>query len=120
MVSFLTGCMLQDSKFVRKRIKRNNISIKWCYYSYITNNSPDIVLVEKDGHSKEIFRANNVISDVNIQDQNIILRLVKPSHGIVFTKNVDKEVFGYKISLDTTGVEEEMRFIPNGIKEDFF
>lgn len=36
----------KDPKFVRK-ITDGNIDIKWYYYSYITNTSPDIVEVSK-------------------------------------------------------------------------
>jgi len=103
-------------EFVRKEISNKDISVKWYYYSYITNTSPDIVEVSQKGVKKEIFKAEWVILDVTLKEDTITLRLVEPSQGIVFTKKVENEVFGYKIKVDTTGTYDEMRLIPDGIK----
>jgi len=119
IISFLS-CNLQDSKFVRKQIDNNDISIKWYYYSYITNNSPDFVVVEKNGNKKEIYKATWNVLNVTLKDHNIILRVLGPSKSMIFTKHVDEEVFGYKITLDTTGTYHETRLIPDGIKEKWW
>lgn len=116
IITFLT-CNQENSKFVRKQIDNKDISIKWYYYSYITNNSPDFVVVEKNGNKKEIYKATGAVLNVTLKDHNIILRVLGPSKSMVFTKHVDEDVFGYKITLDTTGNYMEKRLIPDAIKE---
>lgn len=117
LLSFLLSCNQEEPKFVRKQINNKDITIKWYYYSYISNNSPDFVVVEKNGHKKEIFKATWTILNVSLDNHNIILRVLGPSKSMVFTKQIDEEVFGYKITLDTTGSSNEIRLIPDGIKE---
>lgn len=117
LLSIFLSCTSNNPKFIRKQISNKDITIRWYYYSYITNNSPDIVEVEQSGIEKEIFRAEWVILDVALQNHNITLRLVEPSKGLVLTKKVEEELFGYKIILDTTGTYDEIRLRPNGIKE---
>jgi hypothetical protein len=73
--------------------------------------------VEKKGDKKEIYKATWTILNVTLKDHNIILKVLGPSKSMVFTKHVDEEVFGYKITLDTTGTYNETRLIPDGIKE---
>lgn len=119
-VSFFLSCGMGEPKFVRKQINNDDIMVKWYYHSYITNQSPDFVVVEKDGIKKEIYKATEVVLNVTLKEHNIILKLVKPSKGLVFTKKVDQEVFGYKIILDTTGTYDELRFRPDGVKESSF
>lgn len=117
LMSIFLSCNLGDSKFVRKQIDNKDVSIKWYYYSYITNNSPDFVVVEKNGDKKEIYKATWTVLNVSLKDHNIILKVLGPSKSMVFTKHVDEEVFGYKITLDTAGTYNETRLIPDGIKE---
>ncbi|WP_186452494.1 hypothetical protein [Chitinophaga polysaccharea] len=117
LINFFSSCSLEGSKFVRKEIDNKDISIKWYYYSYITNNSPDFVVVEKNGKKKEIFKATWTVLNVTLKDHNIILKTLGPSKSTVFTKHVEEEVFGYKITLDTTGNYMETRLIPDGKKE---
>jgi hypothetical protein len=115
-VSILLSCNSDNVEFVRKEISNNDIAVKWYFYSYITNTSPDIVEVSQNGVKKEIFKAEWVILNVTLKEDTITLRLVEPSKGIVFTKKVEHEVFGYQIKLDTTGTYDEMELIPDGIK----
>ena len=116
LISFLISCNQEEPKFVRKQIDNKDISIKWYYYSYITNLSPDFIVVERGSDKKEIYKATGVILNVTLQDSSIVLKLVEPSKNLVFTKNVN-EVFGYKVIVDTTGTYEELWKIPDGIKE---
>jgi hypothetical protein len=118
VIGILLSCNQEDPKFVRKQIKDKDVSIKWFYYSYISNMSPDFVVVEKNGKEKEIYKATGVILNVTLEDNSIVLRLVEPSKNLVFTKNVDATVFGYKITLDTTGTYDELRLRPDGVKEE--
>ncbi|MBS0030270.1 hypothetical protein ACTJJ0_23720 [Chitinophaga sp. 22321] len=120
LISSFLSCNLENSKFVRKKIDNNDISIKWYYYSYITNGSPDFVVVEKNGKEKEIYKATGTVLNVMLKDHNIVLRTVGPSESMIFTKHVEEEVFGYKITLDTTGTYHERRLIPDGIKEGWW
>jgi hypothetical protein len=118
LITIFNSCNQEQSKFVRKQIQNKEISIKWYYYSYITNNSPDFIVVEKNGMKKEIYKATRAILNVTLNNHNIILKLVEPSKNLVFTKHVNKEVFGYKIILDSTGTYNDLPLIPDGIKED--
>lgn len=111
------NCGSKNSKFVRKKIIDNNITIRWYYYSYISDVSPDIVEVEKDGEIKKIYEAIQVITNVLIKEKRIILKLVEPTTGLVFTQKVQNKIFDYKIVLDTTGSYTDLRNIPDGIKE---
>ncbi|MBC9909300.1 hypothetical protein [Chitinophaga varians] len=117
LFSFLLSCSFEEPKFVRKQIDNQDISIKWFYYSHLTNNSPDLVVVEKNGNRKEIFKATWTVLDVTLKDHDIILKTLGPSKSMVFTKHMDEEVFGYKITLDTTGTYNETKLIPDGVKE---
>ena len=117
MLTIFESCgIVGDSKFIRKQIQLNNGTLKWYYYCYITSMSPDIVLIEKDGNEKEIYKATRVITDISLKADTIILKLVEPSKGLVFTKNVEKEIFGYKIIVDSSGTYEDLNFRPKGIK----
>lgn len=107
----------KDVRFIRKKVGNQDINITWYYYSYITNVSPDFVEVEKNGHRKEIFKASNVILNTSIQNDSIFLKVFEPSKGLVFTKGIEKEIYGYHIVLDSTGVIDELRLIPDGIRE---
>lgn len=118
-ISILFSCNQKDPKLVRKQIKNEDITIKWFYYSYITNMSPEFVVVEKNGKEKEIYKATGVILNVTLVGNNIVLKLVEPSRNLVFTKNIDTTIFGYKIVLDTTGTYDELRLRPDGVKERY-
>ena len=117
LISIFFSCNQEEPKFVRRQIDNKDVTIEWYYYSFITNNSPDFVVVEKNGSKKEIYKATGVVLNVTLKDHSIILKLVEPSKNLVFTKNVEKEVYGYNIVLDTTGTYDELRFRPDGVKE---
>ena len=112
------GCGSTDPKFIRKQIENKDVAIKWFFYSYISNTSPDFVVVEKDGKNIELYKADRVIVDVALIDHAIILKLVEPSKGLVYTKKVEDQVFGYKLIVDTTGTYDELRLRPNGVKQN--
>ena len=118
LICILWSCNTGQQKFVVKQIDNKDITIQWYYYSYITNQSPHFVVVEKGGEKIEIYKATEVILNVTLKDQNIILKLVEPSKGLVFTKKVHEKVFGYKITLDTTGTYDELRLRPDGVKQN--
>lgn len=99
------------------KVGNNEIVVRWYYHSYISNVSPDYVVVEKNGERKEIYKATGVVLNVTLKGHDIILKLVEPSKNLVFTKKVEKEVYGYNIVLDTSGTYDELRLIPDGIKE---
>ncbi len=117
IVGSILSCNQKEEKIVIKKISNDDITIKWYYYSHITNNSPDIVEVEKRSTRKEVYKAEGIISNVTLNEHNIIIKLVEPENGIVYTKDVNKELFGYKIVLDSTGTFDEYRLKPKGIKE---
>lgn len=117
LVWLLSSCGRTDSRFIRKRIADDDMVIDWYFYSYITNTSPDIIEVEKNGKRIEIYRATSVITDVILKRNLIIIRVVEPAKERVQTRKVEDSIFGRKIVLDTTGTYNELGFIPRGIKE---
>ena len=116
LIALFLGCSLDEAKLVRKEINNSDITMKWYYYSYITNNSPDFVVIEKEGQKQEIFKATDVITDVSFAYKSIIIKLYKPERGIVYTKQVAKDLFGYKIVLDSSATYDQYRSIPKGKK----
>lgn len=117
MTLLFSSCFLGDSKIIRKKLKTNDITIKWYYYSYITNNSPDIVEVEKDGQIRELCRAVATLLDVDCNDKEILMKFVNQAEAPPFPQKIDVEVFGYKVVLDTTGSPRSLDSIPLGSKE---
>ena len=117
LFSILVGCGQGESRFLRKQVDRNGIKLSWYYYSHISNNSPDFVEVEKDDKKEIIYEATRVITNVSLDDKTIIIRVVEPSKNLVFIKNVSKNIFGYKIVIDSLASYDELKFIPDGVKE---
>ena len=73
--------------------------------------------VEKDDKKEIIYEATRVITNVSLDDKTIIIRVVEPSKNLVFIKNVSKNIFGYKIVIDSLASYDELKFIPDGVKE---
>lgn len=117
MTFLLSGCFWGDAKIVRKKITTSDITIKWYYYSYISNNSPDIIEIIRANEIKELCRATSTILDVDFKGKEILLKFVNPAEAPPFPKKINGEVFGYKIVLDTTGSPRSLDSIPLGAKE---
>jgi hypothetical protein len=113
------GCSIFEAKLVRKKIEENNITVKWYYYSYITSGSPDIVEVESSGNTKEIFKATEAILNVQLANDTIFIKVINDSTSFIYMKNIDTNVFGYTIVIDSTGSYDELRFRPDAVKEWF-
>jgi len=116
LLALLVSCIDND-KLVIKNTTNDDISMKWYYYSYITNNSPEFIDIKKGDSIVQIYKAVDVITDVLIKDKSIILKQFEPSRGIIYTKKVLPDVFGYKIIIDTTATYDEYRYIPKAVKE---
>lgn len=112
-----------DDIYVRKSLSVENnetqITLKWYYYSYYQNYSPDFIDIIKGDSIVNIYNAMYIITDVYVSydDSTIIIKTFKPSNGIIYTKKLLPEVFGFKIAVDTTATYNELRNIPNGIEE---
>lgn len=115
LLILLTSC--SNDPMVRKNINNNDISVKWYYYSLITNDSSDFIDVRKEDSIVRIFESVNVITDIKITDKKIIIKQFEPSNGIIFTKKVLNEVFGYKIVIDSSANYDEYRYRPAAKKE---
>jgi hypothetical protein len=102
---------------VRKNIDNNDISIKWYYYSLISNNSSDFIDASKGDSIVRIYESVGIIADIKISDKKIILKQFEPSNGIIHTKKKLNEVFGYKIVIDTSATYDEYRYRPAAKKE---
>lgn len=63
-----------------------------------------------------MFRAYSVIVNVSLKHDSILLKLMEPSNGIIRTKVVPKEVFNYKVIVDTSGTYDDLRSIPHSVK----
>lgn len=111
---FFSGCLFQDDKLVRKKIKDGEITIKWFYYSYISNRSPDIVTVNKGEIEHVLFRATGSITDVSLSKKTIFIKLIDPPD---YTKNVPQEIFGYKVIMDSSTTYLDWNNLPRGVKE---
>ncbi len=111
----MLNCNSQNDKFMRKEISNDKISVEWYYFSYITNNSPDFVVVKSGDNEKEIYKATDVITDVFLNDSSIVIKLFKPYRGIVFSKNPLSEIYGHKIIIDTTSAYEEYLQTPTAV-----
>lgn len=117
LLILLLNCKFDNDKFVRKNINNNDISIKWYYYSYISNTSPDFIDVKKGDSIVKIFDAVDVITDVSINDKTIVIKQYEPHRGIINTQKILPKVFGYKIKIDTSATYNEYRYRPEAIKE---
>lgn len=117
LLLLLISCKFDNDKFVRKNIGNDEISIKWYYYSYISNTSPDFIDVKKGDSIIKIFDAIDVVTNVSLNNKTIIIKQYEPYRGIVNTKKVLPEVFGYKIVIDTTATYNDYRYRPEAIKE---
>jgi hypothetical protein len=112
------GCQNNDTKFVRKKVSNSETEVTWYYYSYITNASPDYVEIKKNDSVKIICEAVNVISDVKLGLNQVEIKLTLlekrlPSSTVIFGSNF----FGYKVLFDSTGTVNDLRLIPDAIKE---
>jgi hypothetical protein len=118
LIILSTGCK-SDHKYVRKEVGNSNIKVKWFFYSYITDNSPDFVTVELKGKGivEEICKAKFVITDFFLEDSAIVIKLFEPSKGLVLTKPLPKNIFGYDIVFDSSATLNDLRNMSNGTKE---
>jgi hypothetical protein len=116
-VLFLLVSCISNDKLIVKNISNNDISIKWYYYSYISNISPDFIDVKKGDSLVQIYKAEGVITDVLIENNKIKIKVYNLKNGIIYTDNLLSEVFDYKIELDTTSTRNEFLNRPDAIKE---
>jgi len=113
----LGGCIFKDDRFVRKIVTDDSIKITWFYYSYISNTSPDVLVVKKGDMEQEIFRAEGVITDVNINGKIIAIKLFEPHNGLIYTKKEVRNAFEYRIDFDSSATVSDYWRIPDGVKE---
>lgn len=113
IVMFFVSCRYEEPKSVRKQIEKDSKVITWYYYNFITSRSPDIITVKVGSN-----RAKGVILDVNLTGTNIILKTCKPPDGMVSTKDVEKLALGYNIVFDSLGSYDDLKYIPDGIKQN--
>jgi hypothetical protein len=114
----LSSCL--HSRFIRKEIKHENITIQWYYYSYISNGSPDIIEVYDGSVSEIIFKGSDVVTGISVSNDTIIIKLFEPYRGIIYENLTKDKIFGYITKIDTTATLDDYRKIPDGKKESFF
>jgi hypothetical protein len=115
VIPSMSSCM--NSRFIRKELKYSDIEINWYYYSYISNNSPDIIEVSKGKESKVIFKGDGVVTDVSLINDTIRIQLFRPSIGIIYEDFTNEKIFGYNAIIDTTANLDDFKKIPDGKKE---
>ena len=113
-VAFLFFGCNADSRLIRKELHERDITVQWFYYSYITNDSPDIVSIKKDGKEVELCRIRTAITDVKICRKNIIIKYYWSHRSRIDSLTELQEAFGYKIIFDSAGTLEERQQIPVG------
>lgn len=91
------------------------MTIEWFNYSYITNSSPEYLTITKDNNTKMILESDDVITKVKIIGNTIVISLFKPERGIIYSKQILKEAFGYEIRYDTTKNYDDYVNKPKGI-----
>lgn len=98
IVIFFVSCSEQP-KMIRKKIDNKDVSIVWYYYSNIEGNSPDIIEIQKARKKIVIYKSYFGVYDVSLTNGKIwIYTLPKNSQKMKY-----KELFEYKIYLDTLG-----------------
>ena len=110
----MSSCM--DSRFIRKEIKDENITIYWYYYSYISSNSADIIEVSNGEESKIIFKGTDVTAITLIND-TITIHVYEPLRGVIYENHTNSKIFGYHANIDTTATLDDYNKIPDGKKE---
>ena len=117
IIAATLGSCINEPKIIIKKIENDDISIKWFYYSYISNNSPQYILVAKDGKEKIILEAESLITNVILNKNYIIIKIGDLHYGSIVTNPIDKKIFGYNILIDSTGTNEERMSVSNGEPE---
>lgn len=109
----------KNSKFIRREIMNENITIYWYYYSYISNNSADFIEVSNGNESKIIFKGTDVTA-ISLINDTITIHVYKPWRGIIYLNHTNSKIFGYHAKIDTTATLDDYKKIPDGKKESFF
>lgn len=100
------GCS-EDPRYYRKKIEQRGFIIRWYFYSDIGGNSADFVSVEKHGKEEIVFKGTDVITNIIFNDTAIVVKLYKPSRGIVYKDKFKKEIFGLKVLVDSSATSED-------------
>lgn len=79
--------------------------------------SPDFIVVNKGAESVEIFKGKNTVTDIEISDTIILVKLYKPERAVIYTKFFFKDLFGYKIIFDSSATYDAYIRTPDGIKQ---
>ena len=108
-----------DSRFIRKELKTDNITVYWYYYSYISSNSPDKIEVLNNTTNEAVivFEGVSVITNLAIINDTIVIQLFKPERGIIIEDNTKNKVFGYYTKIDSSATLDDYKKIPDGKKE---
>lgn len=116
VASCLLGCIFKRDEFIRKKLHDNQITIKWYYYSDITDNSPDFIEIKKGTTKELLYKSPWEIIDVNLRNDTIYLKLVNTNLRFSGAPKIKDQIWEYKIIVDSTGVTEDLLTIPDGVK----
>lgn len=117
LLPLILSCEIEDREIIIKSITDANITIKWYYYSYITDISPEFVTVEKDGIKKQLFKGKRKLINVDVQGHNISIKYIKDENMANTEIIKETPIFKYNILIDSTGNYNELRPELRGILE---
>ena len=91
-----TSCW--NKKIILKKIIDDEITIRWYYYSYISNNSDEIVELEKDKMTIVISKLDgNTIQDINVLNDTIFIKRYEVEELYDTDILLNGSVLGYRI-----------------------
>ena len=76
--------------------------------------------VTKDGSRQIILEADYLIKNIYVVNKVIIIQMCKAKYGVIYTKNIPSNVFGYKIKIDSSMTESDcdLSEVPDFIKNN--
>src|SRR5690606_30956848 len=113
----LSSC--SQPKMIIKTVKNEDITVRWYYYSHLTNNSPDIIDVVRNDSIVEIIRIEErSIADLSLEKDNIIITIAYSGNDSAI--NFPTHVFEYNIIVDTISTVNMRINFPKGKKEKWW
>jgi len=106
LLLFLFACSFED-KHIIKEIKNDDLTVQWYYYDQFRERSADCIDVTSNNQTIQIYKASDVVTDIQLKNNKIILKLYEPHRGIVYTKKVKSTIGDYEIILDSTATYDE-------------
>lgn len=112
IVVFIFGCNPLVTKHEVIKLNINHTTIRWYYYTYFRSQGVDIVSVENEKKEVIIYEDEGELCNVYTKADTIIIKTKSTYYPLRKPIKVPKEVYSFKIILDTTASNDEYRFRP--------